>query len=37
MSDINMYKKENALMRSKVFFISMDKEIEDEINNCVAC
>ena len=37
MSDINMYKNENALMRSKVFFISMDREIEDEINNCVVC
>ena len=26
-----------ALMRSKVFFIGMDKAIEDEINNCIAC
>ena len=24
-------------MRSKVFFIGMDKAIEDEINNCIAC
>ena len=24
-------------MRSKVFFIGMDKAIEDEINNCMAC
>ena len=29
--------KTKALMRSKVFFIGMDKAIEDEINNCMAC
>ena len=29
--------KTKALMRSKVFFIGMDKAIEDEINNCIAC
>ena len=29
--------KTNALMRSKVFFIAMDKAIEDEINNYIAC
>ena len=29
--------KTKALMRSKVFFIGMDKAIQDEINNCVAC
>ena len=30
-------RKTKALIRSKVFFIAMDKAIEDEINNCVAC
>ena len=29
--------KTKALMRSKIFFIGMDKAIEDEINNCIAC
>ena len=29
--------KTKALMRSKVFFIGMDKAIEDEIKNCIAC
>ena len=29
--------KAKAMMRSKVFFIGMDKVIEDEINNCIAC
>ena len=29
--------KTKALIRRKVFFISMDKAIEDEINNCIAC
>ena len=29
--------KTKALMRSNVFSIGMDKGIEDEINNCIAC
>ena len=29
--------KTRALMRSKVFFICMDKAIEDKMNNCIAC
>ena len=29
--------KTKALMRSKVFFIGMEKAIQDEINNCIAC
>ena len=29
--------KTKVLMRSKVFFIDMDKAIEDEVNNCIAC
>ena len=28
--------KTKALMRSKVFFIGMDRAIKDEINNCIA-
>ena len=29
--------QKKALIRSKVFFISMDKAIEDKIKNCIAC
>ena len=29
--------KAKALMRSKVFYIGMEKAIQDEINNCIAC
>ena len=29
--------KTKALIRRKVLFIGMDKAIEDEINNCIAC
>ena len=29
--------KTKALLRSKVFFFNMDKLVEEEIQNCIAC